>query len=605
MASAAESSRTATPGLLPQYSTHMFHAQIYDCFDRSAYYLFVVRNPLHRLISAYNYDKPRDWERSKNKNPRYYEMTKALYVECGFDTMEDLASNGLSPDGNSSEVCRERAVSSILGTDRFGNHIYYNYQFHLEAVPKGATILVLRTEHLAEDWNAAEKVVSGRENILGEDQAIFPHNNVNSNSDEKAKHLSDESRVLVCEKLCNEIQVYKKILSSAINLNEKQMKQSLEELKETCPVEAMAATCGDPLPDITEKLVKGRGYEKEKIPEPFTGEISVGRAVYSQPPHPYELAWPKLRLPSYMRKDPEYDLNLAPKDKKTCFVHVGKTAGSTIGCAIGFNLHCATKIKAPGLLPRYATNMFHAQMYDCHDDSAYFVFVVRNPLDRLVSAFNYDKPSDWDDFRKNFGEKHYNFRKRLYRDCPFESMEDVARLGLSNRGTASGECMRRAAASIEGTEHFGCHSYFNYQYHLEAVPANATLMTIRTEHLVEDYNSVEYHLGGEPQVLGPNQTVLAHNNENKVTGDELKHLSEESKKLVCDKLCNEIQVYKEILRRSINLSEEQVEESIRELSESCPRETAASTCVQPLPNITDKLVNGRGYISSKKGRRRE
>jgi len=85
-------------------------------------------------------------------------------------------------------------------------------------------------------------------------------------------------------------------------------------------------------------------------------------------------------------------------------------------------------------------------------------------------------------------------------------MEDVARLGLSNRGTASGECMRRAAASIEGTEHFGCHSYFNYQYHLEAVPANATLMTIRTEHLVEDYNSVEYHLGGEPQVLGPNQT---------------------------------------------------------------------------------------------------
>ena len=139
------------------------------------------------------------------------------------------------------------------------------------------------------------------------------------------------------------------------------------------------------------------------------------------------------------------------------------------------------------------------------------------------------------------GEKHYNFRKKLYMDCPFHTMEDLAQLGLSDHGNATDECKRRAAASIYGTEHFSCHFFFNYQYHLEAVPQGKTLMTIRTEHLIEDWNSVEYHLGGQMDLLGPNQTVLAHNNVNKASGGSLSYVSDESRALICDKLCNEIQ----------------------------------------------------------------
>ena len=41
------------------------------------------------------------------------------------------------------------------------------------------------------------------------------------------KYLSDESRMLVCEKLCNEIQVYKRILNISINLSTKQLEESL------------------------------------------------------------------------------------------------------------------------------------------------------------------------------------------------------------------------------------------------------------------------------------------------------------------------------------------------------------------------------------------
>ena len=41
-------------GLLPRHTTHMLHRQnVYDCFEGSVYYLFVLRNPLDRLILAF------------------------------------------------------------------------------------------------------------------------------------------------------------------------------------------------------------------------------------------------------------------------------------------------------------------------------------------------------------------------------------------------------------------------------------------------------------------------------------------------------------------------------------------------------------------------
>jgi hypothetical protein len=158
-----------------------------------------------------------------------------------------------------------------------------------------------------------------------------------------------------------------------------------------------------------------------------------------------------------MKKSREFVVDVA-KDKQICFTHIGKTAGSTVGCALGFNLHCSGNSQAPGLLPLYATNMLHCQMYDCWDDSAYALFVVRNPLDRLISAFNYDNPSkDWSKFRREYGEKHYKFRKHLYQDCPFKSLNQLAQIGLSKYGNATEECRGRAARAVEGTEHFGDH----------------------------------------------------------------------------------------------------------------------------------------------------
>ena len=68
-------------------------------------------------------------------------------------------------------------------------------------------------------------------------------------------------------------------------------------------------------------------------------------------------------------------------------------------------------------------------------------------------------------------------------------------------------------------------------------------------------------------------------------------LSNESRALICEKLCNEIQIYKEILRSSVNLSGENFRSSIFKKVQRCPKEARAETCAEPLPDITDKLVN--------------
>eukprot|EP00956_Cyclotella_meneghiniana_P039386 scaffold170964_cov126-Cyclotella_meneghiniana.AAC.1 len=584
-----------TPGLLPQYTTRQFHCGIYDCFDDSAYYMFVVTDPLTRFASAFHSDIPTDWEDFRSKHgERQYNFHKELFMDCPFHSLEELIYLGVADSGNrnTSNVCRQRALGAIDGSGHYGTQMYYNYQYYVEGLPKDAKIIAIRSEHLMEDWNSAESMIGGVENILSPDQTILT-NDVSS----EVEMLSDDSKRLLCEKLCNEIQVYKKVLTVAMNLNTKQKQKSFEELKASCPKEAATESCEADLPDITSKLYLSRGYDEELRLDSPSGGISIGRSLHPEPPSPYEMIWPDLKLPSYMKKDRQYPIESVPTDKKTCFVHVGKTAGSTVGCAIGFNLHCNNKVTAPGVFSQYATHMFHSQMYNCEDDSAYFVFVVRNPLERMISAFNYDNPSkDWEKFRREYGEKHYNFRKKLYMDCPFTTFDELAQRGLSSHGDATDVCRLRAAAAIDGTEHFGCHFYFNYQFHLEAITQDATIMTIRTEHLIEDWNTVEYKLGGEEMLLGPNQTVLAHNNANNASGDKLKYLSAESKTLICEKLCNEIQTYKKILRKSINLSEEQVMESIKELNESCPLIAFAETCSSPLPNITEKLIDSRGYL---------
>lgn len=299
---------------------------------------------------------------------------------------------------------------------------------------------------------------------------------------------------------------------------------------------------------------------------------------------PYEERFPNFKLTYGFRKTIPYNKDL-PTDKQVCFVHVGKAGGSTIGCSLGFSLHCSKngQVIPNSFLPVLTTHTFHRGVYDCQDDAAFFLFVVRDPLARIMSAFNYDRPQEDEDV----SGKHLFHTKEFYLDCPFWTLEEVAQNGLLNRnGTTSKTCRKRAKAAIIGTEQYIPHWFFNYQYYREFIPTDAKILVIRNEHIVEDYNGIERMLGGRDDVMNP--SLLPENNVHGKNATDL-YLSDESKRVLCKTICNEILFYKQTLRSAANLRNKDVQLSLEELEAICPEEAQSEVCDEEKPDITEKI----------------
>ena len=301
---------------------------------------------------------------------------------------------------------------------------------------------------------------------------------------------------------------------------------------------------------------------------------------------PYEQRFPKYKRPYWAEKTIPYNNNI-PTDKQVCFVHVGKAGGSTIGCSLGFSLHCSSDGQSvPGLLPIITTHAFHRGVYDCQDDAEYFLFVIRDPLARIMSAFNYDRPG-----LNETKSKSELFRTQdFYLKCPFWTLEEVAQNGLlGSKGSI--ECQRKARDALQGTKEYIPHWFFNYQYYYEFIPRNKKILVIRNEHIVDDWNGIEGMLGGHSNVLDP--SMLPVNNAHSKNSTDL-YLSEASRKALCKSLCNEIQFYKRILRSATNFMEEDVHISLEELSLQCPEEAMSDLCDAEKPDITDKILDRKG-----------
>lgn len=151
-------------------------------------------------------------------------------------------------------------------------------------------------------------------------------------------------------------------------------------------------------------------------------------------PSPYEEETAQ-RLPSWARKP--FFLQSSDRSAKLpsiCLVHVGKTAGSTIACLLGFEYDCGETHRIQGdVLPLATKHLIHNDIIDCaRDTTDYYLFTLRDPLERMKSWFRDERPIQ--SFDKNYATK-----KQLFVDCPFATLNDLAVLGLgqNSRLTAS------------------------------------------------------------------------------------------------------------------------------------------------------------------------
>ena len=186
-------------------------------------------------------------------------------------------------------TCPERAWAAVLGLRDFSYHEYYNYDYYYTSVlqqieqqplsvesqhgtqhgtqhqnhKNNTSFLVLRTEHIAEDWSniSTEKLFrqvnrrGTRGNVAVADiddtataVAAAVGNLTTSETPTSTKDQQEPQRSTkddninwtnLCHALCDEIQVYKKILFNAHNLNRTQIDLSINEVREMCPDETI------------------------------------------------------------------------------------------------------------------------------------------------------------------------------------------------------------------------------------------------------------------------------------------------------------------------------------------------------------------------------
>ena len=93
------------------------------------------------------------------------------------------------------------------------------------------------------------------------------------------------------------------------------------------------------------------------------------------------------RLRSTVNPSSKGDFSLRPFDEQKCiFIHITKTAGTSVARSLF------------GHLPYHYTADEYRVIFGKHDFNQYFKFAfVRNPWDRLYSAFRYLKAGGWDE----------------------------------------------------------------------------------------------------------------------------------------------------------------------------------------------------------------
>lgn len=262
-------------------------------------FLITVRNPVDRIISWFYFLHP-SYPPSKLLKHRRGCEQYSLFFQC-WDSIQSLSENGLRPateavdDENDAGAtnndtttttqdasdllvaCRKTTTLAwdMVAGKRKCWHNYFNYNFTYgqllhEATGQqqitywnsngsngveynqnpnfhrrdrrrsNVTIYAIRTEHLEEDWTKINLMLGGSNDGVGKaGLSVFRKNDwTNESTIVPNKTLSAVGRLNLCRALCEEIQIYKKLLHLAVNIDEDGKKESLDELLRSCPMES-------------------------------------------------------------------------------------------------------------------------------------------------------------------------------------------------------------------------------------------------------------------------------------------------------------------------------------------------------------------------------
>jgi len=271
---------TLLPGKLPQYSTNILHVRRNSCARAPSigWYLFTLRDPLQRLISWFIYERPSSPDSRSVRSSRRYQHVKPLYVDCGFDTVNQLGEAMAEYDGGSNltntntaagttttttttQECAQRAWRAVTGEEGYAYHNQMNYGYYWNQIPNvdSVRMAAIRTEHLEQDWYSMERLLASHDahSKQSSNHPVVDNNNNNATSSKPAvfgvknestktkqdTEISEVARQHLCAGLCDEIQIYKRILRRSQNLSPADVQDSLTLLEQNCPRQAVMDAC--------------------------------------------------------------------------------------------------------------------------------------------------------------------------------------------------------------------------------------------------------------------------------------------------------------------------------------------------------------------------
>ena len=197
---------------------------------------------------------------------------------------------------------------------------------------------------------------------------------------------------------------------------------------------------------------------------------------------------------------------------------------------------------------------------------------VRDPIDRIVSAFNYHYQELITD--NNFiVKKHYhrsNIGAKIYMEC-FENIQALARAMDPKRSTATPFCRKLGRQLLQGklVPTPCAHFHYNYQYYVNRTWVNQKRVAVlRTESLWEDVARIEELLGGDPKpfLVPENQERITHGSEtfNLTTG-----VDEKDTFFLCCVLRKELQAYHDLVLAAVNLKGGEKIDTMRRAMNHC------------------------------------
>ncbi|CAB9500674.1 expressed unknown protein [Seminavis robusta] len=315
-------------------------------------------------------------------------------------------------------------------------------------------------------------------------------------------------------------------------------------------------------------------------------------------------------------------LDIAPfaSNRSIVLIHVGKAGGLTIRenlahtCNfVGFGgslkrqerkrQKCKDRLNRNGGLSLQTQSVFHGQDYNgtAVKESTTFVITLRNPIDRIVSAYRYSHPSNCIGNNET-DSPEYNIRGcqllkeglletragfKIFKQCfPDPAMEDFAQI-LMNPYKASRhmqtlpnreirECHRIARGLLAGIamDNIIPHMQYTYRHYFSntiLLYPEKEVFGIRTEHQFADMELVDKWVGGKGKAWN-RDNPFTHGSQHFAPSP----LSVEATNKLCCTLSSEIEVYLDIFDKAINLDLAAKREAEDRLRQQCGLSTDVS-----------------------------